>query len=89
MTALLKEGCGIRSIGRLLSISNTTVLRRIISIAKKIGKPFISFNKTYEVDEMRTFYKSKTRLLWIVYAFIPGRVSPLSFEAWQDTGRRG
>lgn len=22
----------------------------------------------YEVDEMRTFYKSKTRLLWLVYA---------------------
>ena len=22
----------------------------------------------FEVDEMRTFYKSKTRLLWIVYA---------------------
>jgi hypothetical protein len=37
ITALLKEGCGIRSIGRLLSISNITVLRRIVSIAKKIG----------------------------------------------------
>ncbi len=69
ITGLLKEGCGIRSISRLLRMSSTTVLKRIILIAKKISKPVISFNKTYEVDEMRTFYKSKKRLLWIVYAF--------------------
>lgn len=68
ITALLVEGCGIRSISRLLNISNTTVLKRILLIAKNISKPIISFNKTYEVDEMRTFYKSKTRLLWIVIA---------------------
>ncbi len=66
--ALLIEGCGIRSIARLLCISNTTVLKRILSISKNIRKPAISLNKTYEVDEMRTFYKSKSRLLWIVYA---------------------
>jgi len=28
----------------------------------------LAIGKLYEVDEMRTFYKSKTRLLWIVYA---------------------
>ncbi len=65
---LLKEGCGIRSIGRLLQISVTTVLKRIISIAKAIRKPMPALHKTYEVDEMRTFYKSKGRKLWIVYA---------------------
>lgn len=68
ITTLVKEGCGIRSIARLLSISNTTVLKRILSIAKGISKPFISLNKAYEVDEMRTFYKNKSKLLWIVYA---------------------
>jgi insertion element IS1 protein InsB len=52
----------------LLSISNTTVLSRLLLIAKKISKPAIAINKTYEVDEMRTFYKSKSKLLWIVYA---------------------
>ncbi len=66
--ALLVEGCGIRSISRLLRISNTTMLKRILSIAKNISKPAVSLNKAYEVDEMRTFYKSKLRLLWIVYA---------------------
>jgi insertion element IS1 protein InsB len=68
ITNLVKEGSGIRSIGRLLNISITTVLKRIISIAKNIRKPTIALHKMYEVDEMRTFYKSKTRLLWIVYA---------------------
>jgi len=65
---LVKEGSGIRSIGRLLKISVTTVLKRILSIAKNIPKPLMMLGKSYEVDEMRTFYKSKTRLLWVVYA---------------------
>ena len=65
---LVKEGSGIRSISRLLKISVTTVLKRILSIAKNIRKPLLVLGKMYEVDEMRTFYKSKTRLLWIVYA---------------------
>jgi insertion element IS1 protein InsB len=65
---LVKEGSGIRSIGRLLKISVTTVLKRILSIAKSIRKPLQALGKSYEVDEMRTFYKSKIRLLWIVYA---------------------
>jgi insertion element IS1 protein InsB len=68
ITALLKEGCGIRSIARLLQISCTTVFKRIISIAKSIQKPVISFSKTYEVDELCTYYKCKTKLLWVVYA---------------------
>ncbi|HEU5363882.1 MAG TPA: IS1 family transposase [Hanamia sp.] len=70
--SLLKESCGIRSISRLLQISVTTVLKRIISIAKTIRKPLPALHKTYEVDEMRIFYKSKTRKLWIVYALRTG-----------------
>ena|SRR5665213_3244819 len=65
---LVKEGSGIRSIARLLEISCTSVLKRILSIAKRIQKPAMGFGKMYEVDEIRTFYKSKTRLLWVVYA---------------------
>lgn len=68
ITALLKEGCGMRSIARLLQISCTTVLKRILCIAKAIEKPAILFNKNYEVDELRTYYKCKTKLLWVVYA---------------------
>jgi insertion element IS1 protein InsB len=67
ISTLVKEGCGIRSIARLLKISCTTVLKRILVIAKAITKPILSLNKRYEVDEMRTYYKNKGRLLWIVY----------------------
>ena len=65
---LTKEGLGIRSTARVLEISATTLLKRIISIANKIPRPFISKGKTYEVDELRTYIKSKTKLIWIVYA---------------------
>ena len=65
---LLKEGCGIRSISRLLKISVTTVMKRIRMIAKNIDKPIVPFGKEYELDEMCTYVKSKTRKRWIVYA---------------------
>lgn len=65
---LTKEGVGIRSTARLLSISPTTLLSRIINIAKDIVQPTIPKNKSYEVDEIRTFIKRKDKLAWIVYA---------------------
>ena len=65
---LTKEGLGIRSTARVLKISATTLLKRIISIAKSISLPTISKGKTYEVDEMRTYIRNKQKLIWIVYA---------------------
>jgi len=64
----VKEGCGIRSIARLLKIATTTVLRRIVRISKAIMKPMITMGKDYELDEMCTYIKKKTNLRWIVYA---------------------
>lgn len=66
--AHVKEGCGIRSIARLLKIAATTVLRKIVRLARVIRKPAIVFGKEYELDELRTYVKRKTSLLWIVYA---------------------
>lgn len=63
-----KEGLGIRSTARVLKISTTTLLKRIVSIAQNIKSPIISMNKIYEVDEMRTYIKRKDKLIWIVYA---------------------
>ena len=54
-----KEGLGIRSTARILKISTTTLLKRIIAIAKKIPNQPIFKHKTYEVDEIRTFVKNK------------------------------
>jgi IS1 family transposase/transposase-like protein len=68
IAAHVKEGCGIRSIARLLRISATTVLKRIKAIADSINKPMIPTGKVYEVDELRTYNNNKTCECWIIYA---------------------
>lgn len=65
---LTKEGLGIRSTARVLKISTTTLLKRIIVIAQNIKQPIIAKKKIYEVDEMRSYIKRKDKLIWIVYA---------------------
>lgn len=64
----VKEGCGIRSIARLLDISAVTVLRRIKSIADGIKKPVIPMGRVYELDELKTYVKNKGRDYWVIYA---------------------
>ena len=68
IVAHVKEGCGIRSIARLLRISANTVLRRIKSIANGIKKPMIPMRGIYEVDELRTYIKNKAKECWVIYA---------------------
>ncbi len=68
ITALLKEGCGIRSTARLLNISPTTVIKKIKAIAKTVKRPIIQMGKTYEVDEIRTYIGAKRKLIWVAYA---------------------
>jgi IS1 family transposase/transposase-like protein len=84
---LIKEGVGIRSTGRILSISTTTVLKRIILIAKSIKTPPISSGKIYEVDEMRSFISSKSRQIWIVYALQRKTKKVVSFAVGKRTLR--
>lgn len=55
----IKEGVGIRGIARLLEISTTTLIRRIISISKDITAPHVTANVEYEVDEIKTFFGRK------------------------------
>ena len=64
---LTKEGLGIRSTARVLQISATTLLKRILSIAKDVPRPAISKGKVYEVDELRTYIGNKSRLVWVAY----------------------
>lgn len=82
--SLTKEGLGIRSTAKLLKISATTLLKRIVLIAKNIKPPTIVTNRSYEVDEMRTYLKRKDKLIWIVYALERESKSVVSFS----TGRR-
>ncbi len=66
---LLKEGCGIRSIARILSISKNTVLSRIITIAKRLkAKPLLQKGCSYEMDEIWTFIGNKNNVTWVTYA---------------------
>lgn len=66
---LIKEGCGIRSISRILQISPTTVIRRIKTISETTNRPFpIVLGKEYEIDEMSTYVGNKKRRIWITYA---------------------
>jgi IS1 family transposase/transposase-like protein len=80
-----KEGLGIRSTARVLQISTTTLLKRIVSIASNIMKPPIAKGKTYEVDEMRTYIGKKKRLRWIVYAFDRESKSVVDFNVGRRT----
>lgn len=64
----IKEGLGIRSISRILKISTTTLLKRILTISKNINRPILPFGKTFEMDELRFFIRKKKNAMWIVYA---------------------
>lgn len=67
-----KEGCGIRSTARILSISPNTVIRRIIKIGSQLKRPYlISKGSKYEVDELFTFVQKKTNRICIAYSLEP------------------
>ncbi|RZJ49780.1 MAG: IS1 family transposase [Flavobacterium sp.] len=84
---LTKEGCGVRSIARLLKIGTNTVLRRIRYIAKQIKKPNLCFCKEYELDELCTYVKSKPRKRWIVYAIRKDTKEVVDFSIGSRTNR--
>ncbi|WP_232829265.1 IS1 family transposase [Aureibaculum luteum] len=66
---LLKESVGIRSTSRLLSISKTTVMKRIKYMGSLISKPIYNEKfQYYEIDEMRVVVGYKLKEAWITYA---------------------
>lgn len=77
--ALNNEGCSIRSISRLLRICCNTVQKMILSVSKTARKPFISFNKSYEVDELCTYVGTKANRVWIAYAYCRETKSVVDF----------
>ena len=82
---LTKEGLGIRSTARILKISTTTLLKRIVFIARNITKPIISKGKTYEVDELCTYIRHKKNYIWLVYALEKKTV--VSFNVGKRTNK--
>jgi insertion element IS1 protein InsB len=84
---LTKEGLGIRSTARILKISATTLLKRIVSIARNIAKPIISKGKTYEVDELCTYIRHKKNYIWLVYALEKNSKTVVSFNVGKRTNK--
>lgn len=82
-----KEGLGIRSTARILKISTTTLLKRIVLIARNIKHPIISKGKTYEVDEMCTYVKNKRNFTWLVYALEKDSKNVVSFNVGKRTNK--
>lgn len=65
---LLKEGCGIRGIGRILEISKNTVLSRLLLISKDIKPPiFKKEGLIYEIDELWSYIRHKKEVVWLTY----------------------
>lgn len=70
---LIKEGCGIRSIARILLVSPSTVIRRILKIAAKTKRSSTLLSgQTYQVDELFTYIGNKNNRVCIAYSFNPG-----------------
>ncbi|MDF2454709.1 MAG: transposase [Cytophagaceae bacterium] len=78
---LNNEGCGIRSISRVLHISPGKVLSSIKGVYKKQKnlKKAIVRGREYELDEMKTFIKRKKNKYWIVYAIDKLTREPIDF----------
>ncbi|MGV3609452.1 MAG: hypothetical protein ACO1N0_00775 [Fluviicola sp.] len=70
---LTKEGCGIRSISRILNIAGSTVIRRILKISNALKRPFtILYGQTYQVDELLfTYIGNKNSRVCIAYSLNP------------------
>ena len=65
---LLKEGCGVRSISRILKISTATVLSRILKIGNQVRAPYFDqLACKFEVDELWSFIGTKKNVVWIIY----------------------
>lgn len=86
MITLLKEGCGIRSIARIMGISKNTVLARIISIGNNLKpKPLLQKGCSYEIDEIWTFIGNKNNVAWITYALERKTKSVVGFTLGSKT----
>ena len=87
ISTLTKESVGIRGTARILKISTTTLLKRIILIAEKIPEPTISSNGIYEVDELRSFVLKKNNQIWLAYALERTNRQVVSFAVGARTNQ--
>ena len=65
---VIREGVGVRGTARVLSISPTTFGAWLRQSATAINKPPLQSGDSFEVDELRTFARTKANQTWIIYA---------------------
>ena len=70
-----------------MKISATTLLKRIVSIARNITKPIISKGKSYEVDELCSYVRHKKNYIWLVYALEKNSKNVVSFNVGKRTNK--
>ncbi len=67
---LTKEGLGIRSTARVLGISPSTVVRKILEITDGIKKPKIPHPlKQLQIDELHTYIHNKHKGICVIYSW--------------------
>ncbi|PQJ81022.1 IS1 family transposase [Polaribacter porphyrae] len=80
ISTLLKESCGVRSIARILNISNKTVLSRMLKISKQIKIPYFNkFGCKFEVDEIFIRIGNKDVRNYLTYAIEQNTKNVISF----------
>jgi insertion element IS1 protein InsB len=63
------EGAGVSSMSRVLKMSKSSVLRKLVLVEQQTKKPNIDeTNQEYEIDEMRTYIGNTENECWIMYA---------------------
>lgn len=87
IVVLTREGCGIRSISRVLGISPTTVISRIKRFAAGSGPGPIAKGRSYEVDEIATYVGSKLNRIWVAYALDRKTRAVVGFRAGKRSKR--
>lgn len=63
------------------------MLKRIVSIARKISRTIVSKGKIYEVDEMCTYITNKRNFIWLVYALDKNSKTVGSFNVGKCTNK--
>ena len=87
IVTLTKENVGIRGTARILQISATTLLKKLLLISDKIPEPTISSNGIYEVDEMRCVVFRKSNQIWLIYALERASRQVVSFAVGARTNQ--
>ena len=86
--SLLKESVGITATSRLLSISKTTVIKRLKMMAALVVKPdIVESHNYYELDEMRVVVGNKLNEAWITYAINRSTKQVVDFVVGRRTKR--